>query len=270
MMHKNNYLLRIYESHTLKNKILMELEDFTQNKDLTCGIGRTTLPFGYNIFDSDFFHHYLSDIDEISESFYRFICSQFNFVPLPEYLFKDIDEKTYRSMSMGLEYRNDLSVKEKYEYFLKNEKQSEKTVNYYCDTEIELSLSELHYYILNGYKRTYCNLCGKPFFTKNLKNKYCQRKGFDNIHPEYSCNKIKALQRNIKCASTPLKEKRKIIRSTLARTKAGIDYTNDKLSQFNKEDEEYKSSHLPSEYEQWIDEMYKQYVPNGKKLTKII
>lgn len=265
-MNYKNYKLIFYKYYKLKNGISMSIEDFTKNKYLTCGIGRSTLPFGYNLCDSSFFKYCLSNVDEINESFYRFICSQFNFIVMAEYLYKDINEKTYRSTSMGLQQRNDLTLKEKYEYFLKNEKQSEKTVQYYCNNRTEIFLSELHYYIVNGYKLTFCKLCKKPFFTKNLNNKYCERKGLDKIHPEYSCNKIRALQRNLKCSSTETKMLRKIIISTLARIGADTQYNNKKLLSFKIEESEYKKSHLPSEYEQWIKFMYKKYVPNGNKI----
>lgn len=263
MLHKN-YLLRIYESYKFKNGRIMELEDFTTDKILTCGIGRTTLPFGYNICDSDFFKHYLSDVDMIDETYYRFICSQLNFVPIAEYLYMSIDEKTHRSMSMGLEQRKDLSIKEKYEYFSKNEKLSPKTVYYHCDNELGLILSELHYYVINNYKLTFCQLCGKPFFTTNLKNKFCIRKGLDHKYPEYTCKKIRELQRNNKCASDEIKRLRKSIKTTLER-QDGAEYPlGNRADSFLKEDIKHKESLKPSEYEQWIKEMHKKILPKGK------
>lgn len=95
-------------------------------------------------------------------------------------------------------------------------------------------------------------------------NKYCRRKGFDIQHPQYTCNKIRALQRNTKCASDEIKRIRKIIISTLER-KSETE-RNEKAADFRREESEYKESHLPSEYEQWMKDMYKAICPNGTKL----
>jgi hypothetical protein len=240
----------------------MSLTDFTSDKTLTCGTGHSTLYFGYNFYDSDFFKQNLSYIENIDKPFYRFICSQYNFVPAVEYHYSDIDEKTLRSISMGLEYRTDMTMQEKYEYFNDKIAYSPKTACYHCDDEKELLLSELHYYVENHYKLTKCALCGKPFFTRNLKNKFCQRKGFDPNRPHLSCNKIQALRRNTSCASTLTKRKRKTIVTTLARNGADYNYKgNEKLEVFKSQEEKYINT---PEYTQWIDEMYKKIIPNGK------
>jgi hypothetical protein len=241
----------------------MSLEDHTLDKTLTCGTGHSKLDFGYNFYDSDFFKQNFSHIESIDKPFYRFICSQYNFVPAVEYHYSDIDEITLRSLSMGLEHRRDMTMQEKYKYFNDKIASSPKTACYHCDDEKELLLSELHYYVENNYRLTKCALCGKPFFTRNLKNKFCQRKGFDLNRPHLSCNKIQALRRNTSCASAPTKRKRKVIITTLSRDGADYNYRgNQRIEKFIKQENLYKKNTL--EYEKWIDEMYKKFIPNGK------
>lgn len=225
------------------------------------------LVFGYNIFDTEFFSknlkNIISQITTVDDLL--FLGTQYK-IPMPNILYPDIDSKnkSYRSNDMGLNHRNDLTFYEKLSYYKTNKLDYQKTYVYNCETEQDVALSELHYYITNGYKLTYCELCGKPFFTPNLKNKFCIRKGLDVKHPEFTCKKIRALQRNTKCASAEIKRIRKIIISTLERN-SETQY-NEKAIAFKNDEIEYKNSHLPSEYEQWLKDLYKKYVPNGNKL----
>lgn len=225
------------------------------------------LSVGYNIFETDFFNTTLKDIisQYSSEGFLSFLDSQYS-IPKQIILYPIIDNKfvNERFNDMGLRFRRDLSFTEKLTYYQEHKNDFLKTFHYDCKTKRDIALSELHYYITQGYKLTYCNLCGKPFFTKNLKNKYCRRKGFDIQHPQYTCNKIRALQRNTKCASDEIKRIRKIIISTLER-KSETE-RNEKAADFRREESEYKESHLPSEYEQWMKDKYKAICPNGTKL----
>lgn len=223
--------------------------------------------FGYNIFDTEFYNKVLKDIiSQITtvDDLY-FLGTQYK-IPIPNILYPEPDSKNtgYRSDDMGLNHRHDLTFSQKLSCYKSNKSNFQQTYVYNCETENDVALAELHYYITHGYKLTYCKLCGKPFFTPNLKNKFCLRKGFDSKQPELTCNKIRALQRNAKCASPLIKKKRKCIRETLARIGADVDYGNEKLRRFMKEDEKYKNYNSPSEYEQWINSMYKHYVPNGK------
>lgn len=261
MIHKN-YILRIYESVNHKNSRIMQIIDNTAGKELNNGEKKRTVVFGSHLCDSEFFQKYFGDVQEISADFYRFICSQFDFVPIPQYLFQDTECGSFRTATMGLEMRKDMSTKEKYEYFLDHESNSPKTVYYHCDDLTGILLSELHYYVFGGYKLTECRLCGKKFFAKNLKTQFCLRTGFDEERPQYSCNHIAALQRNNRCSNETVKKKRKVIRETLKR-KDEQNGTNS-LAAFDREDEKVKAS-LPSEYEAWILERHKIFVPNAEK-----
>lgn len=222
------------------------------------------LSFGYNIFDTEFYKsslkniiHQINTMDDLS-----FLGTQYKI------LYREIDSKNpgHRSGDMGLENRSDLSFSEKLGYYKENMRDFQQTYVYDCKDDMDIALSELHYYISHGYKLTYCKMCKEPFYTKNLKNEYCLRKGFNLKHPEHSCNKIRELQRNTKCASDATKRIRKNIRETLARIGADKDYSNPNLLSFDKEDAEYKQSHDRSEYEQWIRNKYKEILPKGKKL----
>lgn len=227
------------------------------------------LSFGYNIFDTEFYNGILKNIigqiktmDDLA-----FLGTQYK-IPVPTICYREIDSKNpgHRSEDMGLEHRNDLTFSEKLGYYKKNMQDFQQTYVYNCKNDSDIALAELHYYISHGYKLTHCELCGEPFYTKNLKNKYCLRKGFDAKHPEYSCNKIRALQRNRKSASPIKKRIRKDIISTLER-KSKTEY-NEKAVAFKKEDADYKESHLPSEYEQWLQDKYREILPNGKLLEE--
>lgn len=224
------------------------------------------LSFGYNIFDTEFYNSTLKNIIEQIKTMddLAFLGTQYK-IPVPTVRYREIDSKNtgYRSEDMGLEHRSDLTFSEKLGYYKKNMQDFQQTYVYNCKNDRDIALSELHYYILHGYKLTHCELCEKAFYTKNLKNKYCLRKGFDSMHPEYSCKKIRALQRNTKCASDETKRIRKIIRQTLARVGADSDYSNPRLLSFVEEEEKYKQSHMPSEYEQWIQDKYREIVRNG-------
>lgn len=260
MIHKN-YILRIYESVNHKNSRIMQIIDNTAEKVLNNGEEKRTVVFGSHICDSEFFQKYFCDVQEISADFYRFICSQFDFVPIPQYLFQDTEYGAFRTATMGLDMRKDMSTKEKYGYFLDHESKP-KTVYYHCDDLTGILLSELHYYVFGGYKLTECRLCGRKFFTKSLKTQFCLRTGFDEKRPQYSCNHIASSQRNNRCANVPIKKKRKVIVETLRRRDE--EENGNSLVEFYIKDQEMKSSKIPSDYEQWILEQHKIFVPNGK------
>lgn len=257
----------VYSNHTVS----VSLENFYSGcfdeKGWNISGKSERLVFGYNIFDTKFYSNNLkniiSQITTIDDLL--FLGTQYK-IPTPNILYPEIDSesKGYRSDDMGLKHRSDLTFPEKLSYYKTCKSDYQTTYVYNCNTEQDIALSELHYYVTHGYKLTYCELCGKPFFTPNLKNRFCIRKGLDPKHPEFTCNKIRALQRNTKCASNEIKRIRKIIISTLER-KSETEH-NEKAESFRNNEIEYKNNHLPSEYEQWVKDRYEEIVPNGTKL----
>ena len=120
------------------------------------------LPVGYNIFETDFYNTILKDIisQYSAESFLSFLDSQYT-IPKQIILYPMIDNKfvSERFNDMGLRFRRDLSFSEKLAYYQEHKNNFLKTFHYNCVTERDIALSELHYYITQSYKLTYCNLC---------------------------------------------------------------------------------------------------------------
>lgn len=228
------------------------------------GVTQKKIKLGYNMFDTDFYNSELKDIivhiktiDDL-----HFLNLKYT-IPTPTILYQSIYERSIRSSDMGLHFKKDLPFAEQLDYYKKHKEDIQKTYIYNCQTYNDVALSELHYYITHGYKFTFCQKCGKPFFTNNLKNKYCKRIGETPHYPNYSCSKVRELERNQKSAMRPTPRKRKIIISNLA-NKYGDVYGNNVREQFIKDDKVRRQSLSDVEYTHWINEQYKIHVPNGK------
>lgn len=233
------------------------------------------LPFGYNIFDTDFYKkeliNIISEVQSVEDL--EFLNTRYK-IPVPKVLYPSIDEKCLRSDDMGLSYRHDLSFAERLKYYKANKGTTQQTYVYNCYSDEDIALAELHYYISHGYKLTYCEMCKKPFFTLNLKNKFCRRKGENPQYPKYSCNHAQSLIRNKKSANNYIRRLRKSIINNLSNKSLHHEQNLKEREVFLKEDGIFQDRlkncseedylHLKQEYDNWIEAQYKKYNPKGR------
>lgn len=228
------------------------------------------LVFGSNIFDTPFCQNVLGDsiFQEMGMDELNFLDSLYT-IPKAKILYPGIGNRKVRSTDRGMQehsgsYIQNATFTEKFKYFQTNKNDLACTWVYECANDTECALAELDYYIRHGYKINYCKICGKPFFTDSLKNKYCSRVGESPSYPECACYDVPARERDKKYYERPSIKQKKIITERLKNNSCGAK-SNDILYDFLNECDSQKNILSKNEYDEWMNVQYQKYVPGGKQ-----